>query len=840
MVLLANAAQGQTYVSMKVSLSLPGAQFIVDGQLFDRPQTFTWVEGTTHIIQFPHSTDPDGTEAQYVNFGTRYRLTGWTPTFLPSYSQNFTRDIETIVANSKFPELVGNVVLEFRLRLFFPQTTTPGYCDEHIVTPDQPDGSVDLGGVIYFDDACINTNQLYWMSASNHRIRAFNFPGYAFKGILVDGMLQPKPMDFEFQVNDATDITFVFDRAKRMRFSTFPADLEILIDGNPLVPQFYYTYMLPTSNSAGTCASFHRLPVGAPAGFQPLCVGDFEYVPGSIHRLDAVRIQRDRFSAYWVFDRFSNGMNPGPFVVPSDVDNITDIQAIFVRGVPANILSNVDGLKVFVDGSNTWSGFMFSAIWGEGQKHVISAPETIRDSRGRLYRFVSWSDGGAREHEVRVAAGSEGLAITANWELLGQIQVTSTPPGLPMTVDGQTCTTPCVVDKSAGQGLTFRADQNIAFGQESRYVFSSWTGTPNQNLSQQATFNRDVQTFNAVYRGSHSIMATTDPADGATFQYDPPAVNGFYPEGTVVQITLVENPGFKFVRWTGDLTTRRLTESITIRGTVRLIAMMERIPKVLPAGVRNAAASLPVNNVAPGSIISIYGEGMADDLKIGPSNPLSQVVGSTSVLVDDIYILPLMFVSPKQINAQLSSGLSDGEHKLTVKTSGKPDLGAKFTVKRNAPGVFFNVTESGMPLISALHEDGTAITEASPAKRGETITFYGTGFGSYDNPALDGFPLARTIVYKLIDPVKVLAGIPAPPGADQPQDAASADTADPALAAATPPVSRDPVSALGLGGSVGLQAIKLKLDTDLPTGNVLEISVTSNGVASNKVQLPIR
>ncbi len=69
--------------------------------------------------------------------------------------------------------------------------------------------------------------------------------------------------------------------------------------------------------------------------------------------------------------------------------------------------------------------------------------------------------------------------------------------------------------------------------------------------------------------------------------------------------------------------------------------------------------------VAPGSIISIYGANLTSELKIGPSNPLSQTIDDMYVTVNGS-ILPLIFVSPTQINAQLLSTLGEGDYTLQV------------------------------------------------------------------------------------------------------------------------------------------------------------------------------
>ncbi len=72
-------------------------------------------------------------------------------------------------------------------------------------------------------------------------------------------------------------------------------------------------------------------------------------------------------------------------------------------------------------------------------------------------------------------------------------------------------------------------------------------------------------------------------------------------------------------------------------------AMLDKVPYVAPAGVRNAAADLPDPGVAPG-LIAIYGAKLARTYEAGTSNPLAQSLGGTVVLVED-RLLPLIYVS---------------------------------------------------------------------------------------------------------------------------------------------------------------------------------------------------
>jgi uncharacterized protein (TIGR03437 family) len=82
-----------------------------------------------------------------------------------------------------------------------------------------------------------------------------------------------------------------------------------------------------------------------------------------------------------------------------------------------------------------------------------------------------------------------------------------------------------------------------------------------------------------------------------------------------------------------------------------LRAQLDRVPFIAPAGVRNSAGDTPVQGVAAGSIISIYGASLATRYEVGPSNPLAQTIAGVALLLGD-RILPIVYVSPDQINAR--------------------------------------------------------------------------------------------------------------------------------------------------------------------------------------------
>jgi len=173
-------------------------------------------------------------------------------------------------------------------------------------------------------------------------------------------------------------------------------------------------------------------------------------------------------------------------------------------------------------------------------------------------------------------------------------------------------------------------------------------------------------------------------------------------------------------------------------------------------------------------------------------------------------LLPLVFVSPDQINAQLPSDLPEGVYTLTVHCAGKPDVSAEFTVARNAPGLF-NKLVDGRAFGLFLHENSDPITADSPAKRDETVTLLGTGLGPFLQAPPEGFAVAESAAFALADAVTIVAG----------------DN------------SIDPIYAGVAAGRVGVTAVRFKVGDSLPAGSTAEIKVRVRDRESNSVLLPL-
>jgi uncharacterized protein (TIGR03437 family) len=249
--------------------------------------------------------------------------------------------------------------------------------------------------------------------------------------------------------------------------------------------------------------------------------------------------------------------------------------------------------------------------------------------------------------------------------------------------------------------------------------------------------------------------------------------------------------------------------SLNMSSPKSLHAVLKRVPALLDGAVKNAAGDTPLNAVAAGSIIAIGGVNLASDLLVGPSSPLTQTLANVTVRIGS-KILPLVFVSPSQINAQLPPDLVDGVYKLTVQSTGNPDVSTDFTVVRNAPGLY-NTVVDGQAFGLFLHENGDPITSDSPAHRDEIVTLLGTGFGPLLQMAPEGFAVPESDTSVLADPVSIVAG-------------------DNAIT---------PVYAGSAAGRVGVVAIRFPISDPLPTATTLPIKVNVGNQDSNTVLLPL-
>ncbi len=598
-----------------------------------------------------------------------------------------------------------------------------------------------------------------------------------------------------------------FSIAKRVDFITNPPGLQVLVDGTPI-----NTPPAGTAAAAGgTCApDFTRLPVGAPAGYVPLCWGQFDFLPGSKHTIGAPPSQIDTVGTFWNFSGFSNGLGQNASYIPDSNTSQPDIiTANFVPGVHVSILSNPGGLKLMIDGRDNWQAYNFA--WGVGEVHTIGAESPQTDAHGRVWTFTGWSDQGAATHTITVPPNSvSGFSVTASYSSLAQVTINTSPGGLAITVDGNNCPTPCVINKASGSTAQVTMASSIPASPGARFDFASWSDGSTA-ASRTITFNQDTQTLTATYKTSFQLLTVSNPSKAGTFKVTPSSPDGYYATGTNVSLSAVANSGFKFAHWEGDLVGSSNGGALSMTSPHVVQADFATVPFIPPAGIQSVTGPTPDGSIAPGSLVAIYGTNLTAATQSGPTNPLAQTIGGITVTAGN-FLLPLLVVSPSQINAQIPWEMTPGNYSLAIHTIGLPDVTGTFTVSSLAPGLFQQPNAANLPLVFALHANGSLITTDSPAVEGEQVSIFGTGFGNYVRPAVDGFPAAPVTEYTVAGTVTVNCG----------QSVVTPDWAGAA------------------SGMVGVSLVKMTITKDMAGLGNATLTVAVDGKTSSSTVLPIR
>ena len=530
-----------------------------------------------------------------------------------------------------------------------------------------------------------------------------------------------------------------------------------------------------------------------------------EWGLGTIHTLGANPLQVVQGVTY-IFESWSDGgaINHD-FLVPVASTPLS-FTARFVEPSFVTFATSPPGLSLSIDGRQNWPNYIFP--WVPGTTHPISAPSTQTDAQGRKYRFVSWSNGKPAAFDYIAGPAPGGSTITAVYQALGQATVTSVPAGLKLQVDGAECATPCTVEKDVGASVTISAPLLANVNDQSRLAFAKWSDS--SQPSRVILLSPDARTYTAVYTAQNRLSLSATPPEGAAFQTVPSSSDGFYDEGSAVSITSKPALGFRINHWLGDISATGSVTAVTLSTPITAILLLDRVPEVAPLGIRNAAAGTSSDGLAPGSLISIFGANLAPDLVVAASNPLPQILANVVVRADDTF-LPLAFASPTQINAQLPSSLSEGDHTITIRWEGKPETSARISVVRNAPGLF-NSGVGEQPVGLFLKADGSVVTPDRPATPGEMISILGTGLGPYAQQPPDGFLLAEEAGYTLVDHIEVLV----------------ADTS---------PV--EPFYAGRANAGVGVDAVRFRVPAARPDSTLVSVRIRINAKDSNTVWLPV-
>ena len=199
------------------------------------------------------------------------------------------------------------------------------------------------------------------------------------------------------------------------------------------------------------------------------------------------------------------------------------------------------------------------------------------------------------------------------------------------------------------------------------------------------------------------------------------------------------NVALSFIRSLAPLYDRSALISLSVSGFSVLPWNYDAAvaPPKITSVVNAADGKLPV---APGGLISVYGQQMAPVNMATKEIPLPTALGESCLTVNGVAV-PVLFVSGQQINGQLPFNV-DGNAQMTLRTPGGISDNFNFSILSAAPSVFRSGTagpETGLATITR-SDNGELITPTNPVHLGDSIVVWATGLGR-TSPAIDsGMP----------------------------------------------------------------------------------------------------
>ncbi len=274
---------------------------------------------------------------------------------------------------------------------------------------------------------------------------------------------------------------------------------------------------------------------------------------------------------------------------------------------------------------------------------------------------------------------------------------------------------------SATQDIDVSSAAGLVDGGTVTYALSGWIGGYSSQ-DDNAVLAVKFQDWKANVLGSATLGPLLAADRNNVSELLQLSQNGAVPSGTrVIHVSL---------------TMTRL-EGSDNDGLADSLSLVLSAPGVTPAmptitGIVNDASFAAGGPVSTGSWVAIFGTLLAPVQDSRKWNEATEIINgqlplsldSTSVTVNGKPAV-VEYISPTQVNIQPPDDSTVGPVQVVVQTASGAT--APFTVNYAtfAPGLF----PASAPYIVAQHADNSYVTSAAPAKPGEVIILWGTGFG---------------------------------------------------------------------------------------------------------------
>ena len=199
-------------------------------------------------------------------------------------------------------------------------------------------------------------------------------------------------------------------------------------------------------------------------------------------------------------------------------------------------------------------------------------------------------------------------------------------------------------------------------------------------------------------------------------------------------------------------------------GVVYRIEAPRPSPQISDGGVVSSATFQVGSGLAPGSLATAFGVGLATTTAAADGFPLPNDLGGGSMSFNDATAAPQIYAAPGQRNFQVPWELSGlAEANLTVTVGDETSPAVVVPLARISPGVFvLNSTGQAAALIAST--GGTVAGPAGPfpgsrpARAGETLEIFATGLGPVTNPPATGAVALADPMSTTVESVSVRVG----------------------------------------------------------------------------------
>jgi uncharacterized protein (TIGR03437 family) len=307
----------------------------------------------------------------------------------------------------------------------------------------------------------------------------------------------------------------------------------------------------------------------------------------------------------------------------------------------------------------------------------------------------------------------------------------------------------------------------------------------------------------AANAGQADAFLATISADGGTLNYAT-YLGGSQDDSALAVTTDAQgNVTFAGQTWSRDFPVPGGVGAPSGYGKAFVVRMAPPAPPAI-AAVLNGASFQP--GIEAGSWVMIQGTGLANTNPGRTWTPAEVAGGNLPTSLDGVSVTIdgrpafVEYISPTQINVQAPSDTATGAVGVVVDNNGAVSVPATAQLQAAAPA-FFQYPGTSYVIVSRLPDYAEVGDPSAPAKPGDTLVLWGTGFGP-TNPALDAGSAVSGAPAVVTTPTVTVGGV-------------------------TVPV----VSAVLTTGAAGLYQIAIQLPATVPTGAVA-VQASTGGALS--------